>query len=92
MIARKHFIEPEDRKRTSLYELVDNAGTWSVVDHGDFPSAGDTSYAGVVPIAGTDQEFLVSYYSSDTAEDGPWARAILEASNIWLATIDLSQI
>jgi hypothetical protein len=86
VVARKHFIEDADRKRTSLYELVGG----DIVDHGDFPSAGDTAYAGVAPIAG--HEFLVTYYSSHLADDPPWARAILEASDIWQATIDLSRL
>jgi hypothetical protein len=87
VIAREHFIEPDDRKKTALYELVDGA----VVMHGEFPSAGDTSYAGVVPIGGS--QFLVTYYSSDTNKpDEPWARAMLEPSDIWQATIDLSAL
>ena len=90
VVARKHFIEVADRKRTSLYELVGAPGAYTVVDHGDFPSAGDTSYAGVVPIA--DDQFLVSYYSSNLTEDGPWVRALLEPSDIWLATIDLAKL
>jgi hypothetical protein len=87
IIAREHFIEPDDRKKTALYELVDGG----VVMHGEFPSAGDTSYAGVVPIEGS--KFLATYYSSDTGKpDEPWARAILEPSDIWQATIDVGKL
>ncbi len=91
IIARKHFIEPADRKRTALYEITQTGGTFAWIDHGEFPSAGDTSYAGIVPID-DDHHYLVSYYSSNIAQDGPWAREMLEASDIWQATIDLSQL
>ncbi|HUJ57740.1 MAG TPA: sialidase family protein [Kofleriaceae bacterium] len=93
VIARKHFIETEDRKRTALYELrgdFDNAGELAIVDHGNFPSAGDTSYAGVAPI--DDHRFLVSWYSSPLSEDGPWARAIFGPTDIWQGVVDLSKL
>jgi hypothetical protein len=93
VVARKHFIEPEDRKRTALYELggdLDGGGELSIVEHGELPSAGDTSYAGVAPI--DDNRFVVTWYSSPLAEDGPWARAIFEATDIWQGTIDLSKL
>jgi len=54
----------------------------------EFPSAGDTSYAGVAPID-TTGKFLVTYYSSDIEEDPPWARAMFGPTDIWQATIDL---
>jgi hypothetical protein len=93
VVARKHFIEPEDRKRTALYELggdLDGGGELSIVEHGELPSAGDTAYAGVAPI--DDNRVLVSWYSSPLALDGPWARAIFEATDIWQGTIDLSKL
>ncbi len=90
VVGRKHFIEDADRKRTDLYEITGDGASTSFIDHGEFPSAGDTSYAGVVPIAGS--RFLVTYYSSHLAEDAPWARAILEPSDIWQATIDLAYV
>ncbi len=84
MVARKHLLGPENRKRTALYEL---AGiTWTEL--GEFPSAGDTSYAGVAPIDDAGK-FLVTYYSSDVEEDPPWARALFGPTDIWQATIDL---
>ena len=51
VIARKHFIEPRDRKRTALYELTGDLDGGDARDHehGELPSAGDTSYAGVAP-------------------------------------------
>jgi hypothetical protein len=84
VIARKHLLEVENRKRTALYEI--SGATWSEL--GEFPSAGDTSYAGVVPIDDNGR-FLVTYYSSNVKEDGPWARAILGPTDIWQATIDV---
>ena len=62
-------------------------GPFGFVDHGEFPSAGDTSYAGVAPI--DDSRYVVTYYSSNLADDPPWVRAILGPTDIWQATIDL---
>jgi hypothetical protein len=86
VIARKHLLEVANRKRTALYELVGNG----IVEHGELPSAGDTSYAGVAPIDAS--RFLVTYYSSNIKEDGPWARAMLGPTDIWQATIDLAKL
>ncbi|MBV8759340.1 MAG: hypothetical protein JO257_18780 [Deltaproteobacteria bacterium] len=86
MVARKHLMEARDRKRTALYEL--SGTTW--IEHGEFPSAGDTSYAGVAPIAGG--KFLVTYYSSNLHEDPPWSLGMLGPTDIWQATIDLSAL
>ena len=86
VIARKHFLEVANRKRTALFELAQDG----IVEHGEFPSTGDTSYAGVVPIAG--DRFLVSYYSSNLHLDGPWARAVFGPTDIWQATIDLGAL
>ena len=36
--------------------------------------------------------YLVSYYSSNVKEDGPWARAIFGPTDIWQATIDLGKL
>jgi hypothetical protein len=95
VIARFHFIETQDRKRTDLYEITykDETGPFDFVDHGHFQSAGDTSYAGVVPLGGDKtSKFLVSYYSSNLPEDPPWARAILGPTDIWTAKIDLANL
>jgi hypothetical protein len=86
VIARKHILGVANKKRTALYEL--SADHLSIAERGVFPSAGDTSYAGVAPI--DEHRFLVSYYSSNIAEDQPWARAMLEATDIWQAEIDPS--
>jgi hypothetical protein len=84
VIARKHLLEAADRKRTALYELTETA----IIERGEFPSAGDTSYAGVTAIAGS--RFLVSYYSTSPDHDVAWTSAMVEPTSIWEATIDLS--
>ena len=93
VVAREHLLDGSlNKKRTALYEITEDspAGPFEFVDHGDFPSAGDTSYAGVAPIDG--QRYVVTYYSSNILQDPPWVRAILGATDIWQATIDLSKI
>jgi hypothetical protein len=92
VVARKHFIEPRDRKRTTLFEIGGTleGGPLTISDLGDFPSAGDTAYAGV---ADADADHVaVTWYSSDLVTDEPWARAIFEASDIRQATIDFTKI
>lgn len=84
VVARKHFLEVENRKRTALYQ-IDGLG-WTEL--GEFPSTGDTSYAGVVPID-DHGGFLVTYYSSPIDIDGPWARAMFGPTDIWQAKIQL---
>jgi hypothetical protein len=92
VVARKHFIGPDDKKRTSLFEIGGTleGGPLTITEHGELPSAGDTAYAGVVDVDA--DHTLVSWYSSYIMEDAPWARAILEASDIWMATIDFGQL
>jgi hypothetical protein len=92
VVARKHFIEPEQRKRTALYELTGDldGGDLAIVEHGELPSAGDTAYAGVAPI--DRDRVLVTWYSSALPPDDSWARAVFGASDIWQATIDLSRL
>jgi hypothetical protein len=92
VVARKHFIEPESRKRTALYELTGDldGGDLSIVERGELPSAGDTSYAGVAPI--DRDRFLVTWYSSRIAADDSWIVGALGPTDIWQATLDLSQL
>jgi hypothetical protein len=92
VVARKHFIEPENRKRTSLYELVGDfdGGDLAIVERGELPSAGDTSYAGVAAI--DRDRFLLTWYSSRVSADQPWILGILGPTNIWQATLDLSRL
>jgi hypothetical protein len=92
VVARKHFLETADRKRTALYELTGDfdGGDLAIIEHGELPSAGDTSYAGVAPI--DRDRVLVTWYSSPVMLDSPWALAILGSSDIWQATLDLSRL
>jgi len=92
VIARKHYIETADRKRTTLYEIGGTleGGPLTIIDHGDFPSAGDTSYAGAVDVDA--DHVAVTWYSSDLVEDAPWVRAIFGPTDIRAATIDFTQI
>jgi len=92
VVARKHFIDPENRKRTALYELTGelDGGDLAIVERGELPSAGDTAYAGVAPI--DRDRVLVTWYSSAIAADDPWIFAALGPTDIWQATLDLSQL
>jgi hypothetical protein len=89
VVARKHILGVDNRKRTALYELVGpEGGPLEIIEHAEFSSTGDTAYAGIARI--DDNRYLVTWYSSILAQDGPWARAILGPTDIWQATIDLS--
>jgi hypothetical protein len=90
VIAREHLIGAGIRKRTALYEITGNleGGPIGIRKLGEFPSAGDTSYAGVVPLGG--QRFLVTYYSSPLKGDPSWILGFGGPTNIWEAKIDLS--
>ena len=70
------------RKRTSIF-LVEQDGLRYLTD---LPSAGDTSYAGVV-IQGN--ELCASYYTSPLGRDYTWLLGMLRPSNIRMARIDL---
>jgi hypothetical protein len=89
VVARKH-LGADDRKRTSLFELTGDlsSGNIQVKEWGELPSAGDTSYAGAVPL--DDHRVLVSWYSSDVKQDENWSSGLLDASDIWLGVIDFS--
>jgi hypothetical protein len=91
VVARKH-LQGTGRKRTSLFEIQGTleGGPISVVELGELPSAGDTSYAGVATVdAG---HVLLSWYSGDLAADRPWVLAMFDATNIWLGTVDLTKL
>jgi hypothetical protein len=92
VIARKHLPGERIRKRTGLYELTGNLehGPLRAIERGVLPSAGDTSYAGVVPLGGA--RFLVSWYSSPLAGDPSWIEGFAGQTDIWEATIDLSRL
>ncbi len=92
VVARKHILGVEDKKRTALYEIRGplDGSPISIVEHAILPSAGDTAYAGVAPI--DDAHVLVTWYSSSLVQDSPWVRAILGPTDIWQATLDLSEL
>jgi hypothetical protein len=92
VIAREHLHGPGIRKRTALYEITGNleGGPIGIHKWGEFPSAGDTSYAGVVPLGRG--RFLVSWYSSPLKGDPSWLAGFSGPTNIWIATINLSHL
>jgi hypothetical protein len=73
------------RKRTSLF-LVREDG---LVYLTDLPSAGDTSYSGVVILG---DELYVSYYTSDVGKDYPWILGMVRPSSVRVAKIDLPSL
>jgi hypothetical protein len=73
------------KKRTSLFLVEQNRLVWL----SDLPSAGDTSYAGVV-VRG--DEAYVSYYTSSIKRDYPWIIGMLSKSDIMIAKIDLKKL
>ena len=87
VVARRH-IQGFGKKRTTLFELEGNfeGGPLSIQELGDFPSAGDTAYAGAVDLA--DGKLLVSYYSGDLEKDEGWVFGMLDLTDIWRAVID----
>lgn len=70
------------RKRTSLF-LVEET---RMVRLTDLPSAGDTSYAGVV-IQG--DEMYVSYYTSPVKKDPTWVEGMFGRTDIRMARVSL---
>jgi hypothetical protein len=92
VIARKHLEDPDYRKRTALYEITGDleGGRIGIVEHGELPSAGDTSYAGVVPLGGS--RFLATWYSSPPESDVGWIVGFQGQTDIWKATLDLSRL
>ncbi len=91
MVARKH-LQPSLRKRTALFELSGDLenGALTVQEWGELPSAGDTSYAGGVPL--DDHRVLLSWYASDLVRDENWAIALLGETDIWTATLDVDKL
>ena len=70
------------RKRTSIF-LVEPERLTRLTD---LPSAGDTSYAGIV-IRG--DEMYVSYYSSSVKRDPVWVQGMFAPSDIRMARVSL---
>jgi hypothetical protein len=73
------------RKHTSLF-LIQEDG---LVYLSDLPSAGDTSYTGVVLREG---DLYVSYYTSDVRRDYSWILGMVMPSEIRVARIDLDSL
>ena len=73
------------RKRTAIYEVRPDA----LVYLSDLPSAGDTSYAGVVLRGG---DAYISYYSSDTTRDFAWLLGAVMPSDILMARVPLERL
>ncbi len=70
------------RKRTSIFAVEEDKLRYLT----DLPSAGDTSYAGIV-IRG--DELYASYYTSPPERDITWILGMFRPSNIRMARIDL---
>jgi hypothetical protein len=73
------------RKRTSLYLVEEDGLTYLC----DLPSAGDTSYAGIV-IQGDD--LYASYYTSDVKRDYTWVLGMFRPTSIRMAKIHLPSL
>jgi hypothetical protein len=73
------------KKRTALY-LVE---TDKLIYLTDLPSAGDTSYPGVVI---KHDELYISYYTSDINYDYPWLLGMVAKSEVRLAKINLTSL
>ncbi|MHA1426876.1 MAG: hypothetical protein ACTSQI_12890 [Candidatus Helarchaeota archaeon] len=74
------------RKRTSLFLVNESTGLKHLTD---FPSGGDTSYAGIV-INGSDA--FVSYYTSDITKDYPWLLGMVSDSDIRIGHVNLTAL
>ncbi|HXU73212.1 MAG TPA: sialidase family protein [Polyangia bacterium] len=92
--ARKHLQSDTDpKKRMALYEITGdfaNAGTIGIKEWGEFPSAGDTAYAGVTAL--DDHRFYIAWYSSDIVRDENWTLGQIGETDIWQGVIDLSKL
>jgi hypothetical protein len=79
-------------RKTALYEITGDleGGPIGIVEWGELPSAGDTSYAGIARIGGS--RFLTTWYSSRPAEDPSWITGFFGPTDIWKAKLDLSRL
>jgi hypothetical protein len=73
------------RKRTALYRVEPDRLVWL----SDLPSAGDTSYAGVVRRG---DHLLVDWYTSDIERDPPLILGMFQSSDIHFARIPVERI
>ncbi len=72
-------------RRTSLFEVRPDR----LIYLSDLPSAGDTSYSGVV-MSGDD--LYICYYTSDIRHDFGWILGMLSPSNIRMAHLSLANL
>ncbi len=70
------------RKRTSLFRVKPEGLIYLT----DLPSAGDTTYAGIVQRG---DELLVDYYTSDISRDWFWLMGMISPSEIRMARVNL---
>lgn len=73
------------RKRTALYEVRLDGLAYLT----DLPSAGDTSYEGVILDGDT---AYISYYTSPTEKDYSWILGMLSPSHVRMAIVDLQAL
>jgi hypothetical protein len=74
-----------DRKRTSIFLVEEDRLYWL----SDLPSAGDTSYPGVVRQG---DDIYVCYYTSRTDRDFPWVLGMVSPSSIMMARVDMRSV
>ncbi len=70
------------RKRTALFQVKPEGLTYLT----DLPSAGDTSYAGIVQRG---NDLYVDYYTSDVNHDWFWLMGMVSPSEIRMARVNL---
>ncbi len=73
------------RYRTSLFQVLEN----KLVFISDLPSAGDTSYAGLVQ---KDGYLYACYYTSPVNRDYPWILGMVSESDILMAKVPLEKL
>ncbi len=91
VVARRH-LGADGRKRTALFEITGDleGGKLEIKEWGDFPSAGDTSYAGFADVDAT--HGLVTWYSGELEKDEDWLFGMLDPTDIWQGTIDFTKL
>ncbi len=77
------------RKRTCLYEI--NPNSLELYPLLDFPSKGDTAFAGIVPLSGN-KYYLVNYSSPLEGPDLPWIGGQLIGSQLYSFVLDFSDV
>ncbi len=73
------------KKRTSLFAVAEDGLTYL----SDLPSAGDTSYAGVVLL---EDAAYIAYYTSPTDRDFSWITGMLSRTDIRMAKVSMASL